>query len=151
MGASKEPLKVYSEFESFEKEVLNIQSKDTLYVINFWATWCGPCVKELPHFEALGDTLNGKHIEVLLTSLDMKRKIQSDLEPFIKRKKLKKKVIALTDSKYNSWLNKVDSSWTGSIPATVLLLNGEKVFYEKSYHTKEELEKDIVNHIKNNP
>ena len=47
-----------------------INNDDKTYVVNFWATWCAPCIKELPHFEMLNANYKSKNVEVLLVSLD---------------------------------------------------------------------------------
>ena len=115
---------------------------DTTYVFNFWATWCKPCVEELPGFEALNAKCSGKKIKVILISLDFKSQLNARLIPFVKEKQLKSTVVLLNEPDYNSWIDKVDKSWSGGIPAT-LLINGKKKqheFYEKDF-TSEELNK----------
>src|SRR5215203_7357824 len=57
--------------------------KDSTYVVNFWATWCAPCIKELPHFEKLSAENKGKKLAVLLVSLDFKSKLKTAVIPFV--------------------------------------------------------------------
>lgn len=127
-------------FDGFEK-FLNFKD-DKVYVINFWATWCKPCVAELPYFEEIYKNYKDKNVEVILVSLDFPKKIDKGLIPFIKKKKLKSRVILLDDSKQNEWIPKVDGTWSGAIPATVIYNKNEKGFYEQSF-TYEELEKQL--------
>lgn len=127
----------YAGFETF----LN-KKDDKVYVINFWATWCAPCVKELPYFEKLNTEYSDKNVEVLLVSLDFPHLYESKLKPFIKNKKLKSKVIALDDVDMNTWIPKVNEKWSGSLPATVIYKNNTNKFFEQSF-TYEELEKEV--------
>ncbi|MFC3157540.1 AhpC/TSA family protein [Chryseobacterium arachidis] len=48
------------------------KKNDTLYVTNFFATWCGPCVKEIPHFKNKIEELKGKPVKITFVSLDQK-------------------------------------------------------------------------------
>lgn len=127
----------YAGFERF----LN-KNDDKVYVINFWATWCAPCVKELPYFEKLNLEYKNNNVEVVLVSLDFPHLYDKKLKPFIKDNKLSSKVIALDDIDMNTWIPKVDESWSGSIPATIIYKNDKKQFYEQSF-TYEELEKEL--------
>lgn len=129
----------FSGFEYFLK-----QKNDTTYVVNFWATWCVPCVEELPHFEKLNEKYKEDKVKVILVSLDMFKQVESKLLPFIKEKQLKSEVIYLRDPDQNTWLPKVDSTWSGAIPATVIYNKDERKFYERSF-TYEELEKEVSN------
>jgi thiol-disulfide isomerase/thioredoxin len=106
---------------------------DTLYVINFWATWCRPCVEELPYFEQLDDSLANKPAKLMLVSLDSRKKAETELIPFIQRKQLKSNVIHLNAPDFNNWLDQVSSDWSGSIPATLMVKNGQKTFFEQSF------------------
>ncbi|RYH75546.1 TlpA family protein disulfide reductase [Flavobacteriaceae bacterium 144Ye] len=115
---------------------------DKTYVVNFWATWCAPCVKELPYFETLNSEYKTKDVEVILISLDFPSKYESKLKPFIVDKKLQSKVVALDDADANSWIPKVDESWSGAIPATVIFNKNKRKFYEKSF-TYDELETEL--------
>ncbi|MGC6430008.1 MAG: TlpA family protein disulfide reductase [Jejuia sp.] len=138
LAQSEVSLEVY-DFDGFQK-FLNFQD-DKVHVINFWATWCGPCVKELPYFEKL-NTEYKDDVEVVLVSLDFPHVYDSKLKPFIKKKGLQSKVIALNAPNENEWINAIDPSWSGSIPATIIFNKDKSKFYEKSF-TFEELEKEV--------
>lgn len=137
--SSEIDLEVYN-YNGFEK-FLN-KKDDKIYVINFWATWCAPCVKELPYFEKLNENYKNKNVEVILVSLDFPHLYDTKLKPFIKEKKLTSKVIALDDVDMNTWIPKVDETWSGSIPATIIYKNDNKKFFEQSF-TYDELETEL--------
>ncbi|MCD4735361.1 MAG: redoxin domain-containing protein [Bacteroidales bacterium] len=125
---------------SFEKLEPIFKSKsDTVYVVNFWATWCKPCIKELPAFDELTKEYKGQKVRILLVSLDFPNKHESDLLPFIKEHKLRSEVVHLTDVDANKWIDKVSPLWSGSIPATIILKGNKREFYERSL-TFEELD-----------
>ena len=105
------------------------KSSEQILVFNFWATWCAPCVKELPLFEKLNQ--NDKEVKVTLVSMDF------DLDPnpekvykFIERKKIQSRVIILDAVDPNSWINKIDKNWSGALPATLIIntKTGERRF-----------------------
>ena len=93
---------------------------DQVLVYNFWATWCAPCVKELPLFEKVNQ--DDKNVRVTLVSMDI------DLDPnpekvykFIDRKKIQSRVVILDAVDPNSWINKIDRNWSGALPATLII------------------------------
>jgi thiol-disulfide isomerase/thioredoxin len=135
---------VFDNYSTLEKEILS--DKNTVYVVNFWATWCAPCVKELPHFEKLNS--ENKNIKIVLVSLDFKNQFESKLLPFLKKKSIKSEVVFLSDTNYNAWLPLVDKDWSGSIPATLIIKNGKNFFVEKTFSNYGELN-DYVNKIIN--
>ncbi|QSW88675.1 MULTISPECIES: TlpA family protein disulfide reductase [Flavobacterium] len=112
--------------------------KDSTYVVNFWATWCAPCIKELPHFEKLGAEYKSEKLAVLLVSLDFKSKLASNVVPFVKRKNLKNEVFLLNESSPQEFIDRIDPSWSGSIPAT-LFIKGDKRKFVESEFTYEQL------------
>ena len=117
-------------------------SVDKTYVINFWATWCAPCVKELPYFEEVNKEFKDKNTEVILVSLDFPSQIETKLKPYLKKNKIKSKVILLDDSKMNTWVPKVSEKWDGGIPATLIVNSSNYNFYPKPFK-KEELFNEI--------
>ena len=131
------------DFETFQEKILQ-KSNDTTYVVNFWATWCKPCVKELPYFERINKEYADKKVKVILASLDFPNKVQSQVVPFIKKNKLHSEIVLLDDADANSWIPKVSKEWSGAIPATVIYKNDSRAFYEKSF-TYEELKTEIQN------
>ena len=106
---------------------------DKTYVINFWATWCAPCVKELPAFEKLNKQYASKDVEVLLVSLDFPRHVEKKLIPFIAKKGLQSKVVVLDDANEDFWIKAIDSSWSGAIPATIIYNKKSRKFYKKTF------------------
>ena len=111
------------------KPLLN-QKGDDLYVVNFWATWCAPCIKELPYFEALNQR---EDVEVLLVSLDFPKHKESRLLPFIKKNNLKSKLVLLDDTDENYWINDIHPNWSGALPATLIYTKKQRGFYEQSF------------------
>ena len=115
----------------FERIQQLLDSKEEkLLVINFWATWCAPCVKELPYFENLNNKKD-KDIKVTLISLDFADKLDK-VASFVERKSMKSEVLLLDEIDYNSWIDKVDKSWSGAIPATLIIntSTGRRKFFE---------------------
>jgi len=132
----------FAELESFLKTNTN-----KIVVINFWATWCKPCVKELPYFQELHDTYKNENLKVVLVSLDFPDKFESQLIPFVKKKKITPQVILLDDPDENTWIPKIDETWSGALPATLIYSKSNSAFYEQSF-TKESLFKEIEKFIK---
>lgn len=123
-------------------EPLFTQHNDTLYVINFWATWCKPCVKELPYFESIRNENILLPIKVILISLDFREQLETHLIPFLVKRKIMSEVMVLHDPDANTWIDKIDPEWSGSIPATLFIKGSSREFYEKSF-SYEELNKII--------
>ena len=128
------PLLVYN-FEKLEP-ILNFED-DKIYVINFWATWCAPCIKELPYFEQLNAEYKDNNVEVVLVSLDFPKQFESKLKPFIEKHNLKSKIIALDDVDSNKWIPKISKEWSGAIPATLIYSSKNRQFYEQSFNFDE--------------
>jgi thiol-disulfide isomerase/thioredoxin len=114
-----------------EKRIKN--SSDTTYIVNFWATWCAPCVKELPDFEKINSEFKDKKIVVLLITLDFKEDLEKKVIPFIKNKELKSEILLLDESNANYFIPKISNDWTGALPATLILNNKKNTsrFFEK--------------------
>jgi len=103
------------------------------YVVNFWATWCAPCVKELPAFEKINKVYSNKNVEVLLVSLDFPKQVKKRLIPFINQKEVRSKVVLLDDVNEDFWIKAIDSSWSGALPATIIYSEKGRAFYEQSF------------------
>jgi thiol-disulfide isomerase/thioredoxin len=96
-------------------------SSDTVYIINFWATWCMPCVGELPEFNELQQRYSGKPVKVLLVSLDFKEDHTFKLTRFLQMKHIASEVVWLSDTNPDKFVPVIDKDWEGSIPATLIL------------------------------
>lgn len=108
-------------------------NSDTTYVVNFWATWCKPCVAELPEFERLNKDYSSKKVKVILVSMDFKEELNKKLKPFIKKNKYTSEVILLNEVNGNDFINKISETWSGAIPATLITRKNKSLneFFEK--------------------
>ena len=139
---------VFDDFDQFEAQFQ--KESGVVYVVNYWATWCKPCVKEMPYLEALTAKYALDNVRVILVSMDFAEDIPTKLLPFLDNHSLKSKVIALTDIDYNDWIDKVHPDWSGAIPATVFYYNEEIKFHEGEFSSLESIE-NIIEQIKNKP
>jgi thiol-disulfide isomerase/thioredoxin len=110
------------------EKILNSR-EDKLYVVNFWATWCAPCVSELPAFEKVGNEIDKNKVRFILISLDFPGQIEKQLIPFLKKNKISLEVAVMMETDANLWIDKVDPSWQGNIPSTLFLNNPKKIRY----------------------
>jgi thiol-disulfide isomerase/thioredoxin len=143
--------------EKIEIDLLNYQTLEPLlnktdditYIINFWATWCKPCVEELPYIEQIYSDYRSKNVEVILVSLDFPDHVESRVIPFIKENNIKAKVVMMIDPDQNYWIPKINKEWSGAIPATLIYNKTKRKFYEQSF-TYELLQKELNKFIKTN-
>ncbi|OWW26182.1 thioredoxin [Zobellia sp. OII3] len=119
---------------------------DKIHIVNFWAMWCAPCVKELPIIQEYEK--NDPNVEVLLVSLDFPENIETKLKPFLKKKGITSKVILLDDPGANSWIDKIDPNWSGAIPFTIVFNHRHRSYHERVFENIEDLKSEI-NKIRN--
>jgi len=128
---------IYKKFDGLEP--LFKFENDTTYVINFWATWCRPCIKELPYFEEFNSRHKNEKVKVVLVSLDFPKQVETNLVPFVKKKALKSKVVVLLDGQYNDWIDKVSPDWSGAIPATYIYKGSQNRLVGEPFENLEHL------------
>ncbi|MEE9462041.1 MAG: TlpA disulfide reductase family protein [Bacteroidales bacterium] len=132
-------------FNDFEPH-LHLQN-DTTYLVNFWASWCTPCVEELPAIERVGEEYKHQKVKVLLVSLDFPGQIETRLLPFLEKNEIRSEVLVLNDPNANKWIDSVDPSWSGSIPATLIYRGNDRTFHEGAYNY-EDLKRIVEQKIK---
>ena len=118
----------------FIKDMIEKKS-DKIQVINFWATWCAPCIKEMPLFEKLHETRSD--VKVSLVSVDLNLDPNpTKVHKFVERKKLKSTVYILDERDANVWIDIIEKKWEGAIPATLIVNTntGKRNFIDKELH-----------------
>jgi thiol-disulfide isomerase/thioredoxin len=132
-------------FAELEKEFK--KSSDSLYVVNFCATWCGPCVAEMKFFIQAQDTFNISKVKFIYVSLDME-KMKVNVVQFVKKKGMKGGFYILKDDP-NVYINKIDKTWEGQIPFT-LLIKPDKTYitHNAPFESFDQLKNLITTHLK---
>jgi thiol-disulfide isomerase/thioredoxin len=129
-----------SKIKTADLEKLLNNQDNRLYVVNFWATWCAPCVKEMPYIMKVAGSIDTTKVKFVLISLDFPSQIESNLVKYIEKNKISQPVSVMMDIDYDLWINKVDTKWQGDIPATLLFNNRKNKRY---FHTGELTENSL--------
>jgi thiol-disulfide isomerase/thioredoxin len=133
------------DYNSFEP-LLNIQN-DSIYIFNFWATWCKPCIAELPDFNRIQETYNSKKVKVYLINIDLEKEIDQTIFTFIQKRNLfSAEFMILDDPDANRWIDSIHKEWSGGIPATLIINRNKRQFYERSF-TFTELESELKKYL----
>jgi thiol-disulfide isomerase/thioredoxin len=101
-------------------------------VINFWATFCKPCIEEIPYFQnTIKEKYNGL-VDLILVSLDMPDYFPSKITSFVIKKSFSFPIVWLNETDADYFCPKIDQQWSGAIPATLMVNN--KTSYRKFYN-----------------
>ncbi len=133
--ASAQKISAYSA----DRLMKRVANADTTYIVNFWASWCGPCVAELPEFAKLQEAYKGKKVKVLLVSLDFPESYPEKLITYVAKKGIQPEVVWFSESNANDFIPKIDNRWSGALPATLIISRKAKVqeFIERKISAEE--------------
>ena len=121
----------------------------TFFIVNFWATFCVPCIQEIPYFQELTQQYKSKNVSLIFVSLDLKEAYPAKVTAMAKKLKLAFPVMWLNETNADYFCPKIDTSWTGGMPSSLFVNNatGYHKFFENQL-SKEKLEKEIQEMIK---
>ena len=119
------------------------ESKGPL-IVNFWATFCVPCLQEIPYFQEMADQYKSKNVSLVFVSLDMKEAYPVKVSDMAKKLKLSYPVVWLDETNADYFCPRIDTSWTGGMPSSLFVNNvtGYHKFFEEPL-SKEKLEQEI--------
>lgn len=123
-----------------------IKNNDTLYVVNFWATWCKPCVQELPYFETASEKFKGQKVKVIFVSMNSTKELQQ-VNSFVSQNHVRPDVLLLNAGNPNIWIDQIDSNWSGAIPATIMYRHGKTAMFYEGEFTQNKLDSVIQKQI----
>ncbi|MBX9784462.1 MAG: TlpA family protein disulfide reductase [Chitinophagaceae bacterium] len=98
-----------------------MEQSDSALVINFWATFCGPCVEEIPYFQSISKKYKDQKVKLLLVSLDFKEYYPKKIAAFAKRFGFTAEIVWLDEEKPDDFCPKIDTAWSGAMPATLFV------------------------------
>jgi thiol-disulfide isomerase/thioredoxin len=121
-----------------------IKNADHPLVVNFWATWCHPCVHELPYFQSGVKKYSEQKVELVLVSLDFENDYPKKVKNFLRDNKYEGRFYWLDESNADHFCPQIDSRWDGAIPASLFLnpKTGYRNFYQRQL-TEPQLELEL--------
>jgi thiol-disulfide isomerase/thioredoxin len=145
LSGVSEPIKKWK----IEELVKYIESTESTIVVNFWATWCKPCIAELPYFHSVTGKYAGEKVKLLLVSLDFPRDYPGRIADFAKKNNYTAEIVWLDETDADHFCPKIDSSWSGAIPAS-LIYNKKSSFrrFVEGQVKAERLDAEIRNSMK---
>ena len=100
-----------------------IAQSDHPLIVNFWATFCVPCIKEIPYFQSTVARYQGQQVELILVSLDLPDYYPARIAAFAKKSEYTARVLWLNETDADYFCPKVDPGWSGGIPCSLFINN----------------------------
>lgn len=120
-----------------------IDTSTTPLIVNFWASWCGPCIREIPYFESQVAQLKTP-VRLLLVSIDYPEAFPKRLTEFVTKKNYKSEVIYLKETDPVYFTATINPKWTGAIPVSIFVNNATKYYaFHNSQLTEPQLEAEL--------
>jgi thiol-disulfide isomerase/thioredoxin len=113
-----------------------ISSSDTTYIVNFWATWCKPCMQELQAIDSVGMELRATTTKLLFVNLDFADR-KNQVNTVLKNKSIQSSCILLDEVNGNVYIDRISADWSGSIPATLLKSGNKQILLDKKLSSEE--------------
>jgi thiol-disulfide isomerase/thioredoxin len=143
-AASPIPLLKPADFQK-----LRTESQGKVLLINFWATWCAPCVAEFPEFVMIDKNYRSKGVRMVSISTDEKSDIEGAVIPFLKKQKAEFESFVSDADDPQELIDVVDKNWSGALPATFVFdKQGKLIFTKYGIIDREELLKTLENALK---
>ena len=126
-----------------------IKNADKPTIFNFWATFCKPCVEEIPYFQKIAKNYDSAGVRLVLVSLDLSEAYPKQVAAFAKKHNFNSPIKFLAETNADLFCPVVDSAWSGAIPASLFVNNktGYRKFYEEQLG-KEKFEEEVLAMIK---
>lgn len=121
-----------------------IKEADKPTIFNFWATFCKPCIEEIPHFQEIAKKYDSAGVNLVFISLDLEDAYPAKIQTFAKKRNINYPITFLDETNADLFCPVVDLKWSGAIPATLFVNNktGYRQFYEEQL-SKEQVEKEV--------
>ncbi len=98
-----------------------IDNSDSVLVVSFWATFCKPCMEEIPYLESISKKYRDQKVKVLLVSLDLHDFFPAKIEDVVKKNNYSSQVVWLNETNADYFCPKIDKNWSGAIPSTYIV------------------------------
>jgi thiol-disulfide isomerase/thioredoxin len=108
-----------------------IARADHPLIVNFWATFCAPCNKEIPYFQSTVEKYKAQGVELILVSLDLPDYYPSRIAKFVREHGYHATIAWLNETDADYFCPRIDKSWTGGIPSSLFVNN--KTHYHRFY------------------
>ena len=121
-----------------------IKESKTPLIVNFWATFCVPCLQEIPYFQEIANQYKSNDVSLVFVSLDMKEAYPVKVNNMARKLNLTYPVVWLNETNADYFCPRIDTTWTGGMPSSLFVNNatGYHKFFEEPL-SKEKLEKEI--------